>query len=142
MATRIISGWKEIPTTASGNVPVEQATTPWIVEVEGISIISFYTEGSITSAAAPGPNTIVTQAFVATTFENIVLVQCSGTNYAKYTLRVNGVIISTKRSGPTYNVEFDFTGAPFALTTGDVVTVVEEHTSGSLDFEATIFGYA
>jgi len=115
---------------------------PVYVIVQGISVTTFFTEDSIAAAAAPGPNTIVTQAFVATTFENIVLVQGSGTNYAKYLLKVNGAVISTKRSGPDYNIDFDFTGAPYALTIGDVVTVEEEHTSGTIDFEATIFGYA
>ena len=122
---------------ASGSVD-----DPLFVVVQGISIITFYNEDSITGAASPGPNTIITQSFVLGTFENIVLIEMSGTNYAKYILKVNGVIIATKRSGPTYNEKFDFTGAPYALTIGDTVTIEEEHTSGSLDFESTIFGYA
>jgi hypothetical protein len=135
----MVTGYRNIrgKIKASGTVD-----DPIFVEVLGISIITFYNEDSITGAASPGPNTIVTQAYVAGTFENLVLVNVSGTNYAKYLLKVNGVTISTLRSGPTYNERFDFTGAPYALTVGDVVTIEEEHTAGSLDFEATIFGYA
>lgn len=118
------------------------ADDPVYVVVEGISVTTFFVEDSLTGAAAdPTVNTIVTQAFVAGTFENLVLVQVSATNYSKYLLKVNGGIIATKRTGPTYNLEFDFTGAPFALTIGDVVTIEAIHNSGTLDYEATIFGY-
>jgi hypothetical protein len=120
-----------------------QQDDPLYVIVEGISITTFFKEGSLTGAAAsPTVNTIVTQAFVASTFEKIVLIQASATNYSKYFLKVNGTTISTKRSGPDYNIEFDFTGAPYALIIGDTVTVEAEHASGTVDYEATIFGYA
>ncbi len=116
---------------------------PVFVVVEGISITTFFKEDSITAAAAaPTVNTIVTQAFVLGTFEKLVLIQASATNYSKFLLKVNGTIISTKRSGPGYNVEFDFTGAPYELIIGDTVTVEEIHASGTLDAEATIFGYS
>ena len=117
---------------------------PIYVIVEGISIITFFKEGSVSAAAAsPTVTTIVTQAFVLSTFENIVLIEVSATNYAKFYLKVNGVIIATKRSGPELNISFDFTGAPYALIIGDVVTVEVEHFNpGTIDAEATIFGYA
>ncbi len=119
------------------------ADDPVFVVVEGISITTFFVEDSLTGAAAdPTVNTIVTQAFVAGTFEKVVLITVSATNYSKYLFKVNGVIVATKRSGPTYNLEFDFTGAPFELVIGDVVTVEAIHQSGTLDYEATIFGYA
>jgi hypothetical protein len=115
---------------------------PVFVVVEGISITTFFKEDELTGAAAsPTVNTIVTQAFSLGTFEKLVLVQASATNYSKYFLKVNGVVVSTKRSGPDYNVDFDFTGAPFELTIGDTVTVEAEHAAGTLDYEATIFGY-
>ncbi len=115
---------------------------PVYVIVEGISITTFFVEDSIAAAAAATLNTIVTQAFVAGTFEKLVLIQASATNYSKYLLKVNGIIVSTKRSGPDYNIDFDFTGAPFELTIGDTVTIEEIHASGTLDAEATIFGYS
>lgn len=122
----------------------ESGAEPVPVEVLGISIITFFKEGSL-SAQAPSPSTgtIVTQAYTATTFENVVLAEVSGTNYAKFFLKVNGTIIATKRTGPNLNLSFDFTGAPFALIIGDTVTVEVEHfNAGAEDFEATLFGYA
>ena len=116
---------------------------PVYVVVAGRAVTTFFNEDSLTSApASPTVNTIVTQAYVAGTFENLVLVQVSATNYSKYLLKVNGVVISTKRSGPDYNIDFDFTGAPYELITGDVVTVEAIHQAGLLDYEATIFEYA
>lgn len=126
-----------------GTIPLNK--TPAVsVEVEGISIITFFQEDSA-AGITPSPNeqTIVTQAYVALTFENVVLVEVSGTNYAKYRLKVNGVTIATKRTGPALNVSFDFTGAPYSLSPGDSVTVTVEHFNvGNIDAEATIFGYA
>ena len=42
------------------------------------------------------------------------------------------------------NLEFDFKSNPLGLSSGDVVDVKVEHfnTGQSLDFEATIYGYA
>lgn len=117
---------------------------PIFVVVEGISIITFFNETEVGSVTpSPTEATIGTQAYVAGTFENIVIVEVSGTNYAKFRLKVNGATIATKRTGPDLNKSFDFTGAPFSLTTGDVVTVTVEHfNAGNEDFESTIFGYA
>jgi len=117
---------------------------PLFVVVQGISIITFFKEDSVLAAAAsPVVTTIVTQIYVAATFENIVLVEASATNYAKFFLKVNGITIATKRTGPELNLAFDFTGAPYALIIGDVVTVEVEHfNAGTIDAESTIFGYA
>jgi len=136
----MVTGYRNVrgKLKASGDI-----TDPLYVIVQGISITTFYKEGSLASAvASPTVNTIVTQAFSLGVFEKLVLVQASATNYAKYFLKVNGAVVSTKRSGPDYNIEFDFTGAPFELITGDVVTVEAEHATGTVDYEATIFGYA
>ena len=119
------------------------AEDPVYVVVDGISVTTFFKEDEITGAAAsPTVNTIVTKTFDPGVFEKLVLVQGSATNYSKYLLKINGVVISTKRSGPDYNIDFDFTGAPLQLIVGDVVTVEAIHNSGLLDYEATIFGYA
>ena len=136
----MVTGYRNV----RGNLKVSGTPEdPVYVVVQGISITTFFKEDSLTSApASPTVNTIVTQAFVLGTFEKIVLIQASATNYSKYLLKVNGVIISTKRSGPDYNIDFDFTGAPYALIVGDTVTVEAIHQAGTLDYEATIFGYA
>ena len=113
------------------------------VTVDGISVTTFFKDGALLAApASPTVNIIVTQVYSAGVFENVSLIQASATNYAKYFFKINGVIRSTKRSGPDYNIDFDFTGAPFALSPGDIVTVEAQHTSGTIDYEATIFGYA
>jgi hypothetical protein len=116
---------------------------PLFVVVEGISVTTYFFEDSVTGVTpSPTEATILTQAFVAGTFENIVLAEVSGTNYAKYRLKVNGAVIATKRTGPELNLSFDFTGAPFALTTGDSVTITVEHFNvGNIDCDASIFGY-
>jgi hypothetical protein len=123
---------------------VQSGTGGMSVTVEGISIITFFKEDSVTGVAtSPATATIATQAYSLGIFQNIVLVEVSATNYAKYFLKVNGATLVTKRSGPQLNVSFDFTGAPYALIIGDVVTVEVEHFNvGVIDAEATIFGYA
>lgn len=128
------------PSRIRGAVEID-TTVP--VTVEGISVTTFFFEDEVTGVTpSPTEVTILTQAFVATTFENLVLIEVSGTNYAKYRFKVNGVTLVTKRTGPNLNLSFDFTGAPYALTIGDVVTVTVEHfNAGNEDFEATVFGY-
>jgi hypothetical protein len=143
--TRIISGWKEIPTTDDGTaVPVIQDPSglPWVVEVEGISIINFNKIGSITGIAPSTKTTIVSQVFSGGVFENISIVSVSGTNYAKFFLAINGTDVDIRRTGPNLNLVFDYTGSPFALTSGDVVDIKVEHfNAGTEDFDATIYGY-
>ena len=114
----------DIDANISGTVPVV---------VEGISVITYNTNGAVTNVADNVKTTILTQAYVATTFENLVMVSVSGTDYAKYFLTLNTVDIDIRRSGPDRNLQFDFTGAPLALSPGDVLDI--------LDFEATIYGY-
>ena len=144
MATRIISGWKEIPTTLAGNVPVDQASTsnPWIVDVNGISVTNFSKTGSLTALAPSTKTTIVSQVFSAGVFENVVILSVSATNYAKFFFAINGTDVDVRRTGPDLNLSFDFTGAPFSLTAGDLVDVKVEHfNAGNIDVEATIYGY-
>jgi len=115
---------------------------PLFVVVQGISIITFNKPGSITSIAPSTKTTIVSQVFVADSIENVPLISASGTNYAKYFFQINAIDIDIRRGAPNYNVEFNFTGAPFALTAGDIVSIAVEHfNAGTEDFEATIYGY-
>jgi hypothetical protein len=116
---------------------------PLFVVVEGIALTSFNTPGSLTGLADNTKTTIVSQAFVAGTFENAVLISASGDDYAKYYLTLNGVDIDIRRSGPDRNLQFDFTGAPLKLSLGDVLEVKVEHfqVGQFLDFDATIYGY-
>jgi len=116
---------------------------PVFVVVEGISIISFNKIGTISAIAPSTKTTIVSQVYTAGTIENVPLVAASGTNYAKYFFQINAIDVDIRRAAPNLNVEFNFTGAPFELTTGDIVSVAVEHfNAGAEDFEGTIYGYA
>ena len=119
-------------------------TDPLYVIVDGISIISYNISGTASNVPDNTKTTILTQAFVASTFENAVIISVSGEDYAKFFFTVNGSDIDIRRTGPDSNLTFDFTGAPYALTTGDIIDVKVEHFNvGSLlDFEATIYGYS
>jgi hypothetical protein len=116
---------------------------PVFVVVEGISVTNFNTNAAVTNVVDATKTTILTQAYVATTFENLVLVSVSGSYFAKYYLTLNGTDIDIRRSSPDRNLQFDFTGAPLELVPGDTVDIKVEHfDTGTLhDFEATIYGY-
>ena len=111
--------------------------------VDGISLTEYNKVGSVTNVAAATKTTIVTQAYVAGTFENLTIVAVSGEDYAKYFVTVNAVDIDIRRSGPDRNLTFMYTGAPYQLSPGDVVDVKVEHfnTGDLVDFDATIYGY-
>jgi len=125
----------DIDATVTGTVPVV---------VEGISVVTYNINGSVPNVPDTTKTTILTQAYVASTFENLVMISVSGTDYAKFFLTLNGSDIDIRRTGPDRNLTFDFTGAPLALSPGDIVDVKVEHFNiGSLDdYEATIYGYA
>ncbi len=116
---------------------------PLPVTVEGISIINFRKPGAIATIADNVKTTIVTATYLAGTFENLVIGAVSGTTMAKYFLTINGVDVDIRRTSPGRNLQFDFTGAPLALVTGDVVDlkVIHFNTGVFEDFDATIYGY-
>ena len=117
---------------------------PLYVVVQGISIITFNNYGSVTNVVDNTKTTIVSQAYSANAFENLVIVSVSGDDYAKYYLTVNGTDIDIRRTGPDRNLTYDFTGSPLALAPGDIVDIKVQHffVGSLLDFEATIYGYA
>jgi hypothetical protein len=112
--------------------------------IEGISLTEYNKVGSVSNVAENTKTTIVSQVYVAGTFENLTLVSVSGEDYAKFFVSINTVDIDIRRSGPDRNVEFTYTGAPYALSPGDVVDIkVEHYNAGQLvDFDATIYGYS
>ncbi len=118
--------------------PQTQTTTT----ISGISLTKFNTDGSVSNVPGDTPTTVHSQAYVAGSFENLVIVSVSGSALAKYTLRINASIIDTRRTTPQRNLTFDFSGAPFELVVGDIVDVRAEHFGAGLEtFEATIYGY-
>ena len=129
------------PSRIRGSVEID-STTP--VTIEGISLTNFNVNAGVTAIADNVKTTILTQSFVANTFENLVIISVSGDDYAKFFFTLNGTDIDIRRSGPQRNLQFDFTGAPYEIVSGDVVDVKVEHFVGGefLDFDATIYGYA
>jgi len=111
--------------------------------IEGISLTKFSSTGVASNVPDTTTTTVHTQSYVAGTFENLVIVSCSGSTNAKFTLYKNTILFDTMRSSPQRNVSFDFTGAPLALALGDTIDVKVEHFhTGVLEtFEATIYGY-
>lgn len=120
---------------------VIDSTTP--VTIEGIALITYNLPGSVANVPDATKTTILTVNYTLGTIENIALISCSGEDYAKFYMTVNGVDIDIRRTGPSRNLEFNFTGAPFALNFGDIVDIKVEHfNTGSLvDFDATLYGY-
>lgn len=111
--------------------------------IDGIALTDFIKSGSITGIADNTRTTIVSQIYVVGSFHNLVIMSVSGTTQAKYYLRKNTIDIDTRRTSPGRNLQYDFTGAPIALSPGDIVDVQVEHfnTSDVEDFDATIYGY-
>ena len=111
--------------------------------IEGVALISYVTGGSAAGVAASTKTTILSAAY-SPSFNNIALVSCSGDDYAKFFLTVNTVDIDIRRTGPDRNLQFDFKSNPVGLSSGDIVDIKVEHYNAgdSLNFEATIYGYA
>ncbi len=111
--------------------------------IDGISLTEYSKIGSVTGIADNTRTTIVSQVYSALVFKNLVIMAVSGTTQAKYYLRVNTVDKDIRRTSPGRNLQFDFTGAPLALSVGDIVDVQVEHfnTSDVEDFDATVYGY-
>lgn len=83
--------------------------------------------------------TILTYTAVAAT--RITRIAVSGTDYAKFQIFLNTVLIETRRSGPDRNLDFAF-DVPFGLDAADVLDVkVTHYATGNLaDFESTVYG--
>ena len=119
--------------------PQTQTTTT----ISGISLTEFNKVGSVSNVVDSTKTTIVSQAYVAGTFENLTIVSTSGEDYAKFFITIGGVDVDIRRSGPDRNITFDYTGAPFQISPGQTVDVKVEHfnTGDLVDFDATIYGY-
>jgi len=137
MPSNVKEGWGNKSST-DANVTGDVNAT-----IEGISLTDFSKIGSIAGISDNTRTTIVSQAFVLGLFENLVILSVSGTTTAKFYLRINTVDKDVRRTSPGRNLQYDFTGAPLALSVGDIVDVQVEHfnTSSVEDFDATIYGY-
>lgn len=89
------------------------------------------------------PNGVLTTilTYTATAATKLTRVSVSGTDYAKFQLFFNSVLIETKRSGPDRNVDFLF-AAPLGMVATNILDVkVTHYAPGVLaNFESTIYG--
>jgi len=116
---------------------------PIPVTVLGVSETTFLKTGTGLLVPDTTPTTVVSQAFVGSSFEHLVLIRFSGTARAKWTLEKNGTEIEEYRTEHR-NGKWSWIGSAHLLIALDVITVKVEHfRSGAFeDFRATIWGYA
>lgn len=137
MVTRIVQGWKELDTntTVLGDIEIGEGQLRTFGEA-----VTAYTVGSATSVPSATLTTVAT--LTANGINMVVVIPCSGQDYAKWQLFVNSTLKQTMRSGPSRNVSFYF-NHPYTIDAGDVMDVKVTHyfTGETLDFEATIYGF-
>lgn len=94
----------------------------------------------ITNVASGSPTNIISYTVpVGRTFK-IDNIQASGNNRAKYTVEINSVDESIKRTyQPIFNVDFSFYG--LELVAGDIVNLIVEHNRTAInEFDGRIIG--
>lgn len=133
----ISDGTNQLIVNADGSInvvynPASSPVTP-VNTFNDATSVPTSTDTTVTSYTAPVGKTTYLQKITA-----------SGTNIAKYEVKVNGVIVDRKRtyfSGP-FDVEFEFSNEVnngYPLSVGDVVTLVVNHTRAATgDFESRI----
>lgn len=101
--------------------------------------VSALAGSSISGVTASTLSTILT--YTVTSDVKLTRIGVSGTDYAKFQIFRNTVLIETKRSGPDRSLDFIFT-SPLGLVSGDVLDIkVTHYAPGVLaDFESTIYG--
>ena len=79
--------------------------------------------------------------YTAPAARRLTRISVSGTDYAKFQIFFNTVLIETKRSGPDRSLDFAF-DAPLGMDASDILDVKVTHYApgGLADFEATIYG--
>src|SRR6185295_319025 len=127
---------RRLETDASNNLYVNLAAVGTDIFIP--SSVSPLAIGSVTNVPANTITTILTYTAAATT--KLIRIGVSGTDYAKFQLFLNTILIETKRSGPNRSLDFAFT-SPLNLTAGDILDVkVTHYAPGVLaDFESTIY---
>lgn len=95
--------------------------------------------GSVTNVPASTTTTILT--YTAATDKKLTRIGVSGTDYAKFQLFLNTVLIETRRSSPERSLDFIF-NSPLSLANSDILDIkVTHYATGVLaDFESTIYG--
>lgn len=83
--------------------------------------------------------TILTYTAAAAT--RLTKIVVSGTDYAKFQIFLDTVLIETRRSGPDRSLDFTFT-APLGMAIGQILDVKVTHYAPAVlaDFESTLYG--
>lgn len=124
------------PIRVTGTLTPSGTQNVAVVSLPGVSALAV---GSSTNVPASTLTTIVT--LTAATNLKLSRVGVSGTDYAKFQLFKNAVLIETKRTSPERSLDFIFS-SPLVLLSGDVLDVkVTQYATGVLaDYESTIYG--
>lgn len=128
---------RRLETDSNRNLYVRIAAAD--VDVFVPSSVAALANGSVTNVPASTLTTILT--YTAAVATRLTRISVSGTDYAKFQIFINTVLIETKRSGPDRSLDFSFT-SPLALSIGQILDVkVTHYAPGVLaDFESTIYG--
>ena len=95
-----------------------------LVDISGevnLSRLDIIEYAEITNLADGSLTTILTHT--ATAAENIVVISCSGCDYAKFQFFIDTVLKGTKRSGPSSNVDWVY---PFPLALDSIYFPVKK----------------
>lgn len=126
---------RRLETDASRNLFVHVAAD----DVSAPAQVSALASNGVVNTPDGSLTTILTYTAVAAM--RLTRISVSGTDYAKFQIFLNTVLIETKRSGPDRSLDFIFT-APLGMAASDVLDVkVTHYAPGVLaDFESTIYG--
>lgn len=126
---------RRLETDASRNLYVRIAAD----DVAPPARVSALASDDVTSVPNGSLTTILT--YTAAADARLTRISVSGTDYAKFQIFLNTVLLETKRSGPDRSLDFLFT-APLGLDAGDILDVKVTHYAPTVlaDFESTIYG--
>lgn len=103
------------------------------------AVVSALAADSETNVPSGTPTTLLT--FTAAAATKVTRIAVSGTDYAKFEILIDTMLVETKRTGPDRSLDFTFT-APLGLAVGQVLDIrVTHYATGVLaDFESTLYG--
>lgn len=126
-------GAYQSPVLVTGAVSITGPVTITPASVSPLAV------GAVTNVPANALTTIVT--FTAAAATKITRIGVSGSEYGKFQLFLNTVLIETRRTSPERSTDFLF-NSPFALAASDILDVkVTQYATGTQsDYEATVYG--
>lgn len=106
----------------------------------GNSPVTTLTNGSVTAVPSATTTTVVTYTAVGT--HTINRISTSGDTYARWFIVINSIVKEEKQTGPDRETDFEWSGGPLLLNSGDILDVKVRHAYTGLtpDFNVTIYG--